>query len=647
MAVPFWQPGTLYQPGDIVRPNATGQITQTPPTNASFETGDLTGWEASYEFGTGTFGTLNSPPPDMAPNTGAFDGTWFVEFAADPGGSGPRGSVYGLLKNTFLAPVRPGQTINFSCKIARNASPASSSWSNGGARIYWLNASEEEISFSLANTSGSSDTPAGMVGGNDSQVAWKTSSGTAVAPPGAAYAQFAVIMTDNDAGGSGIWVDDCRWDYAFQGLPDGLLFRAVQPESGFSGASEPVWPIVAGETVYDNEVIWEAIFASRVVWQASPVLVSGGTEPTWPEAPGGTVLDGTISWVATDGRITDEKCPQSKIVAIAASKVFAADKDIIAYCATVNPRDWSSANDAGYLPFGLNTYGSNPVSAMDLYRGNLVAFNSEGYQMWQVDPNPVNMALLDAQPVPCEFHKSTQPVANDLVLLTSLGIRSIGIAGASTNLQAGFFGKAVDPLVKPLIAAAEAAGYDPIALTWPAAGQYWLIFGNQAIVLTVNGPTQKDMSWSRYVFPEEITDWCIDGTALFLRAGTIVWEVSAEANEGTDGCADDVGGTPVPFNGYMAWHYLDLGPIGIDKELEGLDLVITGSCEVSIGYDQRVGQEALATPAYAIDGDTLPGVGLIPFPMTAPSFQVRLTFGSEEPWTWYSTNIYKVGEYGT
>jgi hypothetical protein len=647
MAIPTWNAGTLYQPGDIVQPNSAGQITQTSPTNSSFESGVLTGWTASYQFGTGSFTVLNTPPPDMSPNSGAYQGTWFVEFAADPGGSGPRGSVYGTIKNDLLAPVRPGQTINFSVKIARNASPKSSSWSNGGAKIIWLNESEEEIGESLAVTSGSSDTPAGMVGGDDSAVAWKTSAGTGVAPPGAAYAQAAIIMTDNDAGGSGIWADDFQWDYAFQGLPDGLLFRAVQPQSGFSGATEPVWPIVSGESVYDNEVIWEALFASRVTWQASPILVSGTVEPVWPTAPGGTILDGTINWEATDGRITDEKCPQSKIVAIAASKIFAGDDDIVAYSATVNPRDWSSENDAGYIPFGLNTYGSNPVAAMDLYRSNLVVFNSEGYQMWQVDPNPVNIAILDAQPVPCEYHLAKAAVANDLVMLTSLGIRSVGIAGASTNLQAGFFGKAVDPLVKPLLQAAVAAGYDPMMLTWPAAGQAWVIFGTEAIVLTINGPSKAEMSWSRYVFPAEITDWCIDGTALFLRAGTAVWEVSDEANETTLGCCDDVGGSPVPFDGYMAWQYLDLGPIGIDKQLEGLDLVITGLCDISIGYDQRVGQEALATSAYTVDGDTLPGVGLLPFPMTAPSFQVRLTFDSAEPWTWYATNIYKVGEYGT
>lgn len=100
----------------------------------------------------------------------------------------------------------------------------------------------------------------------------------------------------------------------------------------------------------------------------------------------------------------------------------------------------------------------------------------------------------------------------------------------------------------------------------------------------------------------------------------------------------------IPFTGYMAWNYLDLGPVGIEKELEGLDLSINGNADISIGWDQREGQEALATPAYRINGDTLPGMGMLPFPMSAPSFQFRLTFTAERPWEWFTLNAYKPGE---
>ena len=62
------------------------------------------------------------------------------------------------------------------------------------------------------------------------------------------------------------------------------------------------------------------------------------------------------------------------------------------YCATTNPLDWTSEADAGFLPIGLQSYGTNPFLAAGLYRSNLVFFNSQGLQMWQVDEDPANMA---------------------------------------------------------------------------------------------------------------------------------------------------------------------------------------------------------------------------------------------------------------
>lgn len=638
MTTPIWEPGRLYQPGDIVRPRSVTGGAATPPENPDFEIGTFDDWTATPDGGAGS-GAIST----TYKLTGAKSFLW-----AGGAGTGEGGGIGCYLINDLRVPVAAGQSITARC-YAMSVPEHRERHVHSGVRLFWYDASGDPIADNSSGGFGSPGTDLdgyGQFGGTFGTTgSWRESSITAVAPAGAVYCSIGAYLTSTQGDTNGAYVDSFAWNYISPAASDALVFRAVQPAAGFSGSEEPAWPVVLGETVYDNEVIWEAVATSRVVWEATPILVSGSTEPDFPELVGGSVVDNTIIWQATSRRIEDPKCPHSKVVAIAASKVFAGDDDIVAYCSTVNPLDWSSKNDAGYLPFGLQTFGANPVAALGLYRGNLIASNSTGYQMWQVDPNPANMALLDAQPVPFEYHLSGQSVANDFVGLTNLGIRSIGIAGASTNLQAGFFGKGVDPLVKPLLKAAIAAGYDPIGIMWPAAGQYWLLFGTTAIVLTVNGPTEKEMSWSRYVFPQEITDWTIDGTSLFLRADTLVWEVSAEANETTVGCADDVGGSPVPFDGYMAWNYLDLGAIGVEKELEGIDLVIDGQAEVSIGYSQA--NDALATAAYAVSGDTLPGIGMLPFPLTAPSFQLRITFLSDEPWQWMAANIYKLGEYGT
>lgn len=514
MATLAWQPGTLYIPGTLVRPRTTSGVVQSAPTNSDFEAG-VSGWTLGSGFAIGQFGA-------------AFNGTWSLEYDLnDP--------LVQVTVNTNVVPVTPGLPLNASCQIQQGGS--SSGQAGGVILLNWLDASMVLVRQDLGTLINS---------GSGGQ--WKISKVSATAPPTAAFVQVGVGMF-RLGGAAPVYADVFIWDYTFTTPPEGLLYRAVQALSGYSAAAEPGWPLVAGLQVVDNEVTWEAVeTSSRVVYEAHPILKSGATEPDFPDALDTTVADGTIVWEAVSRQITDERCPHSKYVATAASKIFAGDDDIIPYSATNNPLDWSTKDDAGYLPFGLQTYGGNPVQGLGLYRSNLVAFNATGAQMWQVDQDPSNMALLDAVPVGCRYHKSIQPVVNDLGFLTDVGIRSFGIAAASTNLQAGDFAKAIDPLVKEAIKSGET----PIGLFFPGTGQYMLFFGTDAFVLTFNGTGSRSMSRSRYIFPAPIDNWTILDGALYLRAGELVWRFDEEALQ------DDVHG-PEPLAIGITAGFLDIG----------------------------------------------------------------------------------------
>lgn len=494
MTIPVWTPGTLYNPGALVIPATTPAIVQSAPTNGSFEEGD-TGWDKDAGWTIGQYGQSFG------------GGTWSAQWNA----TGTAG-----IRNNNVVPVGAGDRIKANCAVQQGASSAG----QAGAAIIllWLDDSMAQISNTVGNVVDS---------GSGSE--WKGSEVNGIAPAGAAFVQIQINAFRN-SGGSPLWVDYVIWDYTYAAPPEGLIYKAVQADAGFSGGTEPTWPQSVGLTVVDNQVTWEAIVATRVVWEASPILVSGSTEPTWPTSIGGTIADNTIVWKAVTRQIEDAKCPQSDAVAIAASKVFAVDDDIIRYSATVNPLDWSTIDDAGYLPFGLQTLGSNPARVLGLYRSNLVAFNAEGFQMWQVDQDPASMAFLDAVPVGSTYAQAQQPLANDLIFLNDVGVRNIAIAGASTNLQADAVGQPIDSLVRAKIAAGE---FTPTGLYYPAMGQYWLFFGDEAFVLTINGAKKK--SWSRYVFPEEITYWTLHGNDLYLRtAEDHIWRVDQDA------VADDV-----------------------------------------------------------------------------------------------------------
>lgn len=601
MTTPVWKAGQLYLPGDLVQPVKALASGMTALINASFES-DLTSWTTQTVGGTGV--------PTIRTDK-AFVGSkaaWWVGGA----GGGASGGIELIHFNGAKADFDAGKSITVSGAISLDT--PDNSQSQGAVRIYWLDASDTILGIAQ-----------GTLIHGDHKGAWLTSTLTAVAPAGTKKAQAAFWVTAN--GNGGVLYDNLTWSYAAVVVPAGLIYKAVQPAAGHSGNTEPDWPPTLGVQVTDNEVIWEAVQASRVVWQASPILRSGATEPTWPVTPGGEVIDGTIRWQAVSRRVEDAKCPNSKVVAIAASKVFAGDKDIVRFSATVNPLDWSSADDAGYLPTGLQQNGANDVAALNLYRSNLAVFNSSTFQMWQVDPDPASMALLDAmEGIGSTFQQAAQAVSNDLFFLTPLGVRTVGIAAGSTNLAAGDVGMPIDSLIQ----AAIAGGATPRGTYYPAAGQYWLAFGGQVFVYTMNQIGQVG-AWSRYLLPFSVDAFAQLGNDLYVRHGDTVSVMDESA------VTDEVGGVQTPFTGTVQWPWLDMGQPGVTKMLEGIDIVASGAPSIEIGYDQT--NAAAFTPPYALDPDTLPG-GIVPLPVAAPSLAVRVTFAGGQAWSLNAIGLY-------
>lgn len=443
MAAPIWQAGTLYIPGDLVQP-----ITAPKPNVPQVTNGDFAGGATGWTFTGGA----------EYVTTGGYNGGACVRL--------PGNVAEGLARNNTQLYVQPGGSLTASAMIQQGASVKGAT--TGWVEVLWYDGLDTLISEEQGNKVD-----------DGSGGAWRQSTVTSVRPPGASYARAAIHLTSVADHSHPIWGDSLTVSGASAGLPEGLVYRAVQPEAGSSGSSEPAWPSILGQQVTDNDVIWEAVTTSRVTWTASPRYVSGQTEPAWPTDMGAMVQDGTINWKAVPRRVEDEKCPNTKVVAILASKVFAADKDIVRFSATANPLDWSSANNAGYLPTGLQQANSNDVAVLAPYRGNLAPMNASSFQNWQVDPDPASMALLDQMDgIGSVWPKAAVPVANDLFYLSQLGVRTIGIANAAENLAAGDVGAPIDVLVRQAMLYADRTDKPPLATYYPGAGQYWLAFPN-------------------------------------------------------------------------------------------------------------------------------------------------------------------------
>lgn len=621
--VTTWAPGTTYAPGSVVQPS-TGQgafINAIP--NGDFEAGNDGNW---------TFSSSNV----TIQNTNAYQGNFCLKLQP---GSG-HGTEYARMFN--FGTVTPGQSVTASAYVNPNNSAADTTMY---LFLDWYNSSDTLLS---------STSSSGQQGGGYRQL-----SVIGNAPTGAAHVRVR-IQSQTGTTPNPSYADLVTWNLETAASVSNFLYEAVQAAAAASGSTEPTWPTTAGNTVIDGGVTWNAIGTSIITWQAIPIMESGATEPTWPTVIGNTVNDPS-TYTTQDGHVTTTSMSWTTInrqvatpnpnvaVALGASHIFNADTDIVDYCAAVDPTDWTSTNNAGYLPTGLNNYGDNPVSVLALYRSNLIAMNSGGYQMWQIDPDPQNMALLDAQPVGSIYTRAAQSVSNDLLFLTEVGVRNLGTVGATANMAVGSTGQPVDPLVKQQIVNNT---YTPISLYYPGRGQYWLIFGPQAFVLTVNGSNQK--TWSRYIFPDSITDWCLLGETLYMRtAGNLVWQFDYET------LVDDSGGANTAFISTIQWPYLDAGAIGFNKMLIGLDLIGSGAATVQFGWNQQdkttysdntgFATSPNVSAAFTVNIlDTVPGEP-VPLPMNAPSYTLVLKFNSNQPglsapnsqsWEWEGANLY-------
>ncbi len=493
-AAPAWQPGHLYAPGALVTPTHQLIGAVVPVTNGDFESGNV-GWT----LGTGWTIVGNATP---------FAGSYCAVFNAL--------GNFQAASNDRVAVV-PGQQITASVMI--NTLGNGGNNAGGTIRIGWYDSSGAYISAAEGNNC------------HGAGPGYFKSSITGTAPSNAATAG-AIINAYINSTGIPIYFDQVEWNYAPQSLPTGLVYEAVQAAIGTSAAVEPAWPLTINTQVNDGSVIWQAVQTSRVVWTAVALLTSGATEPAWPTNPGGSVLDGTVTWVAAPQTITDKNCPQSTVVAINSAKVFAADKDIVRFCATANPLDWTSANDAGFLPTGLTQGNSNNIACMNLYRGNLVVMNANQFQMWQTDPDPTQMALLDAlEGIGSQHQRAAQPVGNDMMFLSTLGARSVGMAAGTGNLAAAGAGLPVDKLFTQDVLSANPG--TPIGAFYPSLGQYWLAWNNVAYVYTMNMPGLPGV-WSKYQFDINLDALALAGDTLYALNYTTGKLYSFDPSQGWD-----------------------------------------------------------------------------------------------------------------
>ena len=377
------------------------------------------------------------------------------------------------------------------------------------------------------------------------------------------------------------------------------------------------------------------------LFQANKVVYSGGARPV-ASVPYADVFNayiyaaieydnGTVQHHYLDGSATthvaDANCPHSKAVIKIASKMFAVgagNADVVRYTKTGNPRDWTTANDAGFLPTGLNSRGDRAANALGIYKSKLVVLSRDGAQVWSVDPNPTNMSLDTlVENVGTSFPRSVANVAGDLYFLSDYGFRSITTLQLTNNLADVDVGSPIDTLVR---AETKTPGIFPKAFFFYGTGQYICAIGNQLFVYSISR-TARIAAWSRYFLPSDVDAFAELGQELYIRSGDSVYKLdpSVSTDDGTQ------------FEVLLDLPYMDFKTPGQLKRIYGADLVMEGSCEFSIGCDVR-NQDAYTTPV-KVKGNTRPD-SMVPVECAGTEFSLRFRNYDNKPFRLDAVTIY-------
>lgn len=315
--------------------------------------------------------------------------------------------------------------------------------------------------------------------------------------------------------------------------------------------------------------------------------------------------DGSVKHHYLDGsattHIADANCPNSKHVEKLLQKIYASDGADVAFCKTSDPRDWTAVADAGTIPAGINASGSDTVTAIGDFKGDLGVFFADSLQVWDVDSNPALNALRSTGDNIGTIHaKSPQTLAGDLIFLAKAGFRSLSLIALTNNMQENDVGSAIDALRTEIEDADEVR-----SVYYPTLGQLWSINGTRAYIYSFSRSV-KLSAWSVFDFPVTIDDSAVLSNELYLRSGDAVYKVDPNAY-------NDDGVVPLVE---VEMYYQDNKAPGVLKQFNGFDGVVKGSPEIAFRYDTR--DTDLITSFYGISGDMRPG-DLFPMEICATS----------------------------
>ncbi len=287
------------------------------------------------------------------------------------------------------------------------------------------------------------------------------------------------------------------------------------------------------------------------------------------------------------------------------------------------PSDWTTEDDAGFLPVMANAPSTRRVTALGVLQstpgaanrrqGALAVFFRDGVQVWAVDPSPINhylTAIIDGPGT--ENPQSVVNALGDPVYLSNGVFTSLRTASAVGELATMTVGHPIAPLT-------EGLGADAIAraVWWGRLGAYLAVEGNRWFCWRYD-PLTKTRGWSVWAMPWVATDVVDYNGSLWVRT------TDHEVYEVSPSFTDD-NGVPIEWAVESQFHHL--GQPGVVKTFNTMRLFQQGASAVSLRPEPTLPD--LLQPVYAARGVThMTGA----IPLLATSDSVALRFAGTGPW---------------
>ena len=260
------------------------------------------------------------------------------------------------------------------------------------------------------------------------------------------------------------------------------------------------------------------------VWFCRPFWRASGTVLYVVALYSGNHIRHLLVNASTATRVADANAPTSKAeLLIAGSRVFVADGPIVRFCKVGDPTNWSGADDAGFLPAGRAAGGRDRTTGLGLYDEKLVVFFADALQVWRLDPNPANMALVQhVEGVGTKHPRSVAQIGGHTLFLTDDGYKLLDTERESQRIIVRDVGAPIDALVRGrnLPNSNDVAGDNrggPLGVYGETFDQYLCFWAKNTCDVYSFSRQDRRAAWTVYEFPLALREVVAVGSSLYLR----------------------------------------------------------------------------------------------------------------------------------